>query len=129
MFAVYNFSNFPPIVQVDLSGTVTSDEDFTNFTQEWLKIYDCKTNFEFIFNTKDVNYIELKYCFYIILFIKELKNNRNQNPYLKKSTIKIYNKYIFNLFKFIFSIQKPSAPVNLILIMDDTEPISEYISN
>ena len=111
MFANYDYTNFP-LVKIDLSGTIENNVDFLNFTNQWLKLYDNKSYFEFIFNTYNCGLINPKYCLYTALFIKKIKQKKIQ--YLKKSTIYVYNKYIFHLLKIIFYIEKPVAPIDII---------------
>ena len=111
MFANYDYINFP-LVKIDLSGTIKDNNDFLNFTNQWLKLYDNEITFEFIFNTYNCGLINPKYCLYTALFIKKIKQKKIQ--YLKKSTIYVYNKYIFHLLKIIFYIEKPVAPVEIL---------------
>ena len=111
MFANYDYINFP-LVKIDLSGTIKDNNDFLNFTNQWLKLYDNEIYFEFIFNTYNCGLINPKYCLYTALFIKKIKQKKIQ--YLKKSTIYVYNKYIFHLLKIIFYIEKPVAPVEIL---------------
>ena len=49
MFANYNYEKFP-IVNVSL-GSIDSDNDFKEFTDKWLELYDNKKKFSFIFDT------------------------------------------------------------------------------
>lgn len=112
MVAIYDLSEFP-IVKVDISGSILNDDDFNDFTSKWLNIYKYKTNFEFVFDTKNIKYINPLYCIYTAIFIRSIKKNNPQ--YLTNSKIIIYNKYIFNLAQYIFYIEKPVAPVELIL--------------
>ena len=125
MFATYNLDKFP-YVNVDISGTIINDEDFYSFTQQWLDLYNNQKSFEFIFNTQNAGLIHIKYCFYMAAFIKLIKKKPIQ--YLTKSTIYVYNKYIFNLFKLIFFLEKPIAPIVLIFKNNSQQKI-EYISN
>ena len=113
MFANFDYSAFP-VVLVDLSGTINNDAQFTHFTENWLKLYEDQREFEFIFETQNMSsaFISPKYCLYVAFFIRSLKKKKIQ--YLKKSKIYVYNKYIFRLLKFIFYIEKPVAPVELI---------------
>jgi|TARA_Y100000816_G_scaffold16274_1_gene10698 hypothetical protein len=111
MFANYNYNDFP-IVKVDLSGNIENNEDFLNFTNQWLQLYNKKQEFEFIFDTYNCGLINPKYCLYTALFIKKIKQEKIQ--YLKKSIIYVYNKYIFHLLKIIFYIEKPVAPIDII---------------
>ncbi len=126
MVAVYDYSKFP-LVKVDLSGAISTEEDFKSLTEQWLDLYNYKTYFEFEFDTKNIGFINPYYCTQAALFIKSVKNRRPQ--YLKKSTIFVYNKYVFGLVKFIFYIQKPVAPVELIYIIDKDNSEVEYINN
>ena len=90
--------------------------DFKNFTNEWLLLYNNKKYFEFIIDTKKCGLINPKYCFYMAMFIKKIKTQKIQ--FLEKSTIYVYNKYIFELLKIIFYIQKPVAPIKIIYNYD-----------
>lgn len=110
MFADFSYCNFP-VVYVTLGKTIMSTDDFTDFTNKWLELYNNKTNFEFVFDTSKVGFIHPKYCIYMAFFIKLLKKRKVQ--YLTSSTIYIYNKHIYNLLKIIFSIERPVAPVHL----------------
>ena len=84
MVAIYDYTNFP-IIKVDLSGNINTNDDFQNFTSQWLDLYKYKQNFEFEFDTKNTGYINPIYCLYTAIFIKSIKK---QNPqYLKKSKI------------------------------------------
>ena len=113
MVAIYNYTNFP-IIKVDLSGSISNNTDFQSFTAPWLQLYTFKNNFEFEFDTKNIGFVNPIYCIYTALFIKSIKK---QNPqYLLKSKIYVYNRYIFRLAKYIFYVEKPVAPVELILI-------------
>ena len=111
MFAKYDYTNFP-FVNIYLTGTIENKDDFLNFTNQWLKLYNKKENFEFIFNTYNCGLINPKYCIFMALFIKKIKQQKIQ--YLQKSTIFVYNKYIFQLLKIMFYIEKPVAPVEII---------------
>ena len=125
MFALYDYTNFP-IVKVDISGVITTDKDFTDFTKQWLDLYDAGLNFEFVFDTRNAGFINIKYCIYMAFFIKLLKKRKTQ--YLTKSTIFVYNNYIFKLFKFIFYMEPPVAPVYLYNISSNEEKL-EIIDN
>ena len=140
MFAYYDYSNFP-IVKVILNNIIVNDEDFQNFTNQWLQLYYNKRDFEFIFDTKKCGLVNPKYCLYMALFIKKLKKEKIH--YLKKSIIYVYNKYIFNLLKIIFYFEKPIAKVEIFLLenmenmenmenienMENMENIKKYTIN
>ena len=72
MVAIYDLSEFP-IVKVDISGSILNDDDFNDFTSKWLNIYKYKKNFEFIFDTKNIKYINPLYCIYTAIFIRSIK--------------------------------------------------------
>ena len=111
MFATFDNSNFP-IVKVFFSETIKDREDFEIFLQEWLKLYDNKQYFTFVFDTQNVGFINPKYSVLMSLFIKELKKRDIQ--YLEKSHIYVYNKFTMYLLDLIFNLQKPVAPVYII---------------
>lgn len=125
MVAIYDYTYFP-IIKVDLSGNINTNDDFQNFTTQWLDLYKLKQNFEFEFDTKNTGYINPIYCLYTAIFIKSIKK---QNPqYLLKSKIYVYNRYIFKLAKYIFYLEKPVAPVELILINEDNSQSIQYFN-
>ena len=126
MFAKYDYIDFP-VIKIDLSGTIKNNDDFFNFTNQWLKLYNKKENFEFIFNTYYSGLINPKYCILMALFIKKIKQQKIH--YLQKSTIFVYNKYIFQLLKIIFYIEKPVAPVEIIFYNElNNSKITEIIN-
>ena len=116
MVVIYDYTNFP-IIKVDLSGSIATNVDLQSLTAPWLELYSLKRNFEFEFNTKNIGFVNPIYCIYTALFIKSIKKQKPQ--YLLKSKIYVYNKYIFKLAKYIFYLESPVAPIELILINDD----------
>ena len=58
MFAVFNHDEFP-IVRVTLNNNIENNEDFENFLQEWLRLYDNSEYFSFEFENKLVITFEL----------------------------------------------------------------------
>ena len=72
MWAKYNFINFP-IVKVEFDGIIENNKDFTDFINEWKRLYDEKRDFEFIFDTSSCGFVNPKYSFYMAFFIKKLK--------------------------------------------------------
>ena len=59
------------------------------------------------------------------VFIKKIKSFKKQ--YLISSKILLYNNYIYNLAKFIFYIEKPIAPIELILLDNNENMINSEI--
>ena len=111
MFARYDYSNFPE-VRVFFTGSINTEEDFTLFTDQWIKLYKDKQNFTFLFDMKDITMVNPRYCYKMALFINKLKQESTQ--YLTYSKIIHINNYISYLLYIIFSIQKPVAPVDIV---------------
>lgn len=126
MFATYDYSNFP-IVKILLQGSILDDNDFSNFTNNWINLYNDKKDFEFIIHIEKLNYIEIKYCVYTAIFLKSIKKKPIQ--YLKKSKIYTSSNYIYYLLNIIFNIEKPVAPVELIFIDKNNNKISKFFTN
>lgn len=124
MFFNFDLTNFP-LVQIDLSGNINNDKDFKLFTQKWLNLYNKNENFYLIFNTKNLLGANIKYVFYMAIFIKKIKSLKK--TYLQSSKILLYNNYIYNLATFIFYIEKPIAPIELILIDCNENKINSKI--
>lgn len=110
MFATFDYTEFPT-VKVFFDKTIENMDDFINFTNQWLELYNNQIDFNFVFDTKEIGIIHPKYCIYMAFFIRLLKKKPVQ--YLKSSEIYLYNKTVFNLLKIIFNIEKPVAPVYL----------------
>jgi len=108
MFAEFNHDEFP-IVKVTLNDNIENREDFENFLNEWLRLYDNEEYFSFEFDTRNVGFINPKYSILMSLFIKELKKRDIQ--YLTSSRIYVYNKFTKYLLDLIFFLQKPVATV------------------
>ena len=101
MWANYDNRNFP-IVRVELSGQLTTDEDYNNFIREWTELYQRKNNFKFIFDTSNCGNVNLKYAFKMPNFIKKLKELETQ--YLEKSIVIYDSIWIKMLLKLILNL-------------------------
>ena len=110
MFAQFDNSKFP-LVQVNLAKTIESNVDFQNFLDEWMKYYNEKKDFTFIFDTTEVGFPPIKYCFKMSSFIKKLR--REEKQYLQKSIIIVKSKTVMRLLNLIFFLQAPVAPVEM----------------
>tara|TARA_Y100000389_G_scaffold161794_1_gene164337 strand:+ start:307 stop:669 length:363 start_codon:yes stop_codon:yes gene_type:complete len=110
MFANYDLSQFP-IVRVKFTNQI-DDRGFENFLNTWSELYRDKCDFNFIFDTRDMGYIPIKYCLQMALFIYRLK--REPHQYLTHSRIIVHNIYIHNLLYLVFNIQKPVSPVEIV---------------
>ena len=110
MFVQFNYDNFP-LVHVTF-GKLNSTEEFNEFINEWLNLYRKQVNFTFIFNTTNLEVLNIKYSFKMSAFIYRLKKEPIQ--YLEKSIIIVKNNFIQYLLDLIFFIQSPVAPVYII---------------
>ena len=118
MFAEYNTDNFP-IVYVTFSGKINSEKEFDDFLQAWLDLYHDQDNFSFIFDTREMSYPDIKYCFKMTFFIKRLR--KESYHYLQKSLILVNDNRIKRLLDFVFTMQSPVAPVYLWLTEETDE--------
>ena len=110
MFAHYNYDNFP-IVFVSFSENINSETEFDQFLNEWLILYHNRRDFSFIFDTRNMKNISIKYAIKMTLFIKSLR--KQPYHYLQKSLILVNDKHIKRLLDFVFTLQSPVAPVYL----------------
>lgn len=124
MFFNFDLTKFP-LVYIDLSGNINNDKDFKLFTEKWLDLYNKKEQFYLIFNTKNLLSANIKYVFYMAIFIKKIKLLKKKN--LISSKILLYNNYIYKLATFIFYIEKPIAPIELILMDYNENKINSEI--
>jgi len=115
MLCEYNYDNLP-IVYVTFNENITNEDDFDSFLNEWLNLYDRGQDFEFIFDTRNIKDVELKFCIKMALFIKKLK--KKTYHYLRKSLILVNDNKIKRLLDFIFLLQSPVAPV-IIWVTDE----------
>tara|TARA_B100001248_G_C27232999_1_gene385709 strand:- start:67 stop:522 length:456 start_codon:yes stop_codon:yes gene_type:complete len=124
MFAEYNYDNFP-VVFVSFSESINSEEEFNQFLNEWLLLYHNRRDFSFIFDTRNMKNIPIKYAIKMTLFIKSLR--KEPYHYLQKSLILVNDKSIKRLLDFVFTLQSPVAPVYLWQINDEFD--KEYLIN
>lgn len=108
MWATYNDAGYP-IVEVHMEGTINSDEEFEEFLQGWRDLYLRGRDYVFIFDTRKVGFVSMKYAFKMASFIKELKEHETQ--YLKRSAIIVGNWWVKVLLKIIFVLQSPVCPI------------------
>ena len=122
MFVKFNYDNFPNIY-VTL-GKLNSIEEFNILTNEWLKLYEQKIPFTFIFDSTNLEVYNIKYSFKMSAFIYKLKKEPIQ--YLQKSIIIVNNSFIQSLLDLIFFIQSPVAPV---YIIRDSNNVQKILDN
>ena len=126
MFAHYDCSHFP-IVSVVFSETVQNENEFDLFLQKWLELYHNQRDFYFLFDTRKMQNIPLKYSIKMALFIKKLR--KQPYHYLQKSFIIVNNNQIKKLLDFIFYMQPPVAPVYIWSTNLDLNDILNQIKN
>tara|TARA_B100000161_G_C33303085_1_gene303760 strand:+ start:62 stop:463 length:402 start_codon:yes stop_codon:yes gene_type:complete len=119
MFVKFNYNNFPN-VHVTF-GKLNSTEEFNILTTEWLRLYEQKIPFTFIFDTTNLEVYNIKYSFKMSAFIYRLKKEPEQ--YLQRSIILVKNSFIQHLLDLIFFIQSPVAPVYIVRENDDIHKI------
>ena len=119
MFVEFNYDNFPNVYVT--FGKLNSTEEFNILTSEWLRLYEQKIPFTFIFDTTNLEVYNIKYSFKMSAFIPRLKKEPEQ--YLQRSIILVTNSFIQNLLDLIFFIQSPVAPVYIVRENDDIQKI------
>jgi hypothetical protein len=119
MFVEFNYDNFPNVYVT--FGKLNSTEEFNILTSEWLRLYEQKIPFTFIFDTTNLEVYNIKYSFKMSAFIHRLKKEPEQ--YLQRSIILVTNSFIQNLLDLIFFIQSPVAPVYIVRENDDIQKI------
>ena len=116
MFCIYDYQDFPK-VNVTFHGSIHSESDFALFTDQWIKLYEDKRYFTFIFDMKDIGLINPYWSYRVASFISELKKEPIQ--YLTESTIINVNTFTGYLLQIVFSVQSPVAPVTILLNKGD----------
>ena len=124
MFAHYNYDNLP-VVFVSFSESINSETEFDQFLNEWLLLYHNRKDFSYIFDTRNMKNIPIKYAIKMTLFIKNLR--KEPYHYLQKSLILVNDKHIKRLLDFVFTLQSPVAPVYLWHINEEYD--KEYLIN
>ena len=110
MFATIDKSKFPE-VRVTFSADI-DETSFNDFLNEWRNLYRDKKYFSFIFDTREMGFPPLSYCYLMVQFLQSMKSQKEH--YLRNSTIIISNDYIIYLLNFIFAIEQPVSDVKVI---------------
>ena len=100
-----------PIIKVNFKDESQVESDFDKLLDEWISFYDRKIPFYFVFDTRNLNNLNIKYAYKMSSFIKKLKKLEKQ--YLLSSIVIVKNQYIRFLLNIVFSITKPVANVYL----------------
>lgn len=125
MWCNINEQHFP-IINVSFNDSNQDEKEFDLFLDKWRDLYDKKNEFLFVFDTRKLALLNIKYAYKMSSFIKELKKHNKQ--YLKKSIIIVKNKYVGFLLNVVFNITNPVADVYLLsnndsIVIDDIENI------
>jgi len=115
-----------PIVKVNFTDETQVEAEFEQLLDEWLLFYTQKTPIYFVFDTRNLNNLNIKYAYKMSSFIKKLKKMEKQ--YLLGSIIIVKNQYIRFLLNIVFSITRPVANVYLFSNHADLM-VSEDIQN
>jgi len=100
-----------PIIKVNFKDESQIEKEFETLLDEWLLFYTKKIPFYFVFDTRNLKNLNIKYAYKMSSFIKKLKKLENQ--YLLGSIIIVKNQYIRFLLNIVFSITRPVANVYL----------------
>ena len=119
MFVKFNYDNFPNVYVT--FGKLNSTKEFNILINEWLRLYEKKKHFTFIFDSSNLEVYNIKYSLKMSAFIHRLKKEPEQ--YLQRSIILVTNSFIQNLLDLIFFIQSPVAPVYIIREKEDIQKI------
>ena len=110
MFATIDKSKFPE-VRVTFSDDI-DETSFNDFLNEWRNLYVEKKYFNFVFDTTNMGFPPLLYCYLMVQFLQSMKLEKEH--YLKSSIIIIPNNYIVYLLDLIFTIENPISDVKVI---------------
>ena len=116
MFSDFFYDRFPK-VYVKFNGVIENEAEFDDFLRRWIELYDNKREFTFIFDTREMGIMGVKYCKKMADFIKSIKKRDIQ--YLQRSIIIVKNTYIKWLLWLIFKLESPVAPVYITDIHHD----------
>jgi len=107
-FYKFDFSCIP-IIKINLEGKITS-EKLGSFLNRWEEIYKLKKEHTLIFDITKTHSPTIPCAFQLAKFIKKIK--KEQQPLLQRSFIILNENTILRyLFRMIFTITKPIAPV------------------
>ena len=110
MFATIDKSNFP-VVRITFSDDI-DETSFNDFLNEWRQLYREKKEFSFIFDTINMGFPPISYCYLMIQFLQSMKSQKKH--YLKNSTIIVPNDYLIYLLNLIFMVESPISDVTVI---------------
>lgn len=115
-FSEYNYNDFP-LVKIKLNNSINNDNDYNDFVNKWIELYERKTPFWFIIDTTNIGMVSISYAYKMGNFIKNLKKNgvlKYGNQWLQRSIIIVNNNIIASLLKIVFYVSPPIAPVFIV---------------
>lgn len=123
MWATFDYTKYETdaIVKVEFSNEI-NDVSFDAFLKKWIQLYQAKRDFSFIFDTRQVGFVPLKYSIRMSSFIGKLKKCPYQ--YLQKSIFIVNNKFVEHMLHFIFMIQPPVAPIHIVQSMNEIDVLT-----
>ena len=123
MFSHFNLNDFP-FVNVTFENYVENDLEIDNFLESWLKIDNNNIDYNLIFDTRNIKFINPKYIFKIIPVMQKLRNSKKK--YLKRTIIIVNSGVLRKLLELLFGMQKP---ISHVYIVDSRELADELITN
>lgn len=97
-------------VWISFTEQVVEGGTFEDFLRLWIAYYDAQQPFTFVFETHCLTRVpSLSYALQIVIFIRSLKSRETQ--YLQESHIFVSQKYLVSILDWIFTLQRPIAPV------------------
>jgi len=107
MWATFDDSKFP-LIRVKLVGKIHNNAEFNNFITKCESYNSRREPHVFIFDSREVGNVNIKYAFKMAKVIKKIKRDEQ---FLKSSIIIVENRYLRVLLDLIFKLQKPVANV------------------
>jgi hypothetical protein len=107
----YDLHRAGPNVKVSFKGLPADDAEFDQFLLEMTGLYDKKTEFTILFDTRGLGMLPMKYLSGLSQWVTT--NGPLAKAYMKKSAVLIGNPFVRTFLKALFLISKPSSPLKL----------------
>jgi len=106
-----------PVVFVKFHRANNKNNNIDEFLQKWQTLYSYKTQFDMIFDAREISSFSIKYILKISQFMMKV---RKYNPQYCKNTIMVVKKqYIKTLLDTVFSFQKPFTKYYLYMTQNE----------
>tara|TARA_B110000444_G_scaffold258428_1_gene299358 strand:+ start:577 stop:996 length:420 start_codon:yes stop_codon:yes gene_type:complete len=106
-----------PVVFVKFHRVNNKNNNIDEFLQKWQTLYSYKTQFDMIFDAREISSFSIKYILKISQFMMKV---RKYNPQYCKNTIMVVKKqYIKTLLDTVFSFQKPFTKYYLYMTQNE----------